>query len=118
MRTRFATVDEYIDSFEPAMRATLARLREIFRECLPAAVESTSYQLAAYNQERLWLYFGGFTKHYSIFGFGTDSIRAAYAAELAGLLQSKGTIRFPSDRPIPEDLIRRLIAARVAEHRV
>ena len=60
------------------------------------------------------LYFAGFRHHYSIYP-ATSRVKTALRKELAGLLHSKGTIRFALDKPVPTRLITRIAKLRAAE---
>ena len=60
------------------------------------------------------LYFAGFRHHYSIYPASTR-LKRALGKELAGLVHSKGTIRFPLDKAVPNRLIERIAKLRAAE---
>jgi uncharacterized protein YdhG (YjbR/CyaY superfamily) len=113
-----ATVDEYIATFPEHVQEVLRAVRQVMREALPGAEERIAYQMPAYRVPGGWLYFGGFTKHFSVFPGGSDSILTKFEEELAPYKVSKGTISFPLDQPPPLDLIARLVRHRAEEFRL
>lgn len=106
------SVDEYIAQFPPQARAALTELRALVRESAPTAVEGISYAIAAYQLNgKPLIYFGGFKSHvglYPVLDVGDE-----VAEELKPYLKGRGTARFPLAKPLPADLIRRLIRLRV-----
>jgi uncharacterized protein YdhG (YjbR/CyaY superfamily) len=85
------------------------------RKALPGATEGISYRIPAYKLDgRMVLYFAGFRHHYSIYP-ATARLKRALGKELAGLVHSKGTIRFPLDATVPTRLIARIAKLRAAE---
>ena len=110
------TVDDYIENAPPSTKSYLLELRKIVRETAPEAVEGIGYQMPAYKYlGRPLVYFGGFKKHVSLFAAGSERIGAKFKEELKGYVQSKGTIQFPLDKPLPEELIAKVVKERVRE---
>jgi uncharacterized protein YdhG (YjbR/CyaY superfamily) len=113
-RTTHRSVDEYLAAQPLPARAVLERVRATIRKALPGAVEGISYQIPIYKLDgRMVLYFAGFKSHYSIYP-ATPGVVGALGDELAGLLHSKATLRFPYDS-IPTRLIARIAKLRAAE---
>ena len=109
-----STVDEYLAAIPNVeFRTALARLREIVREEAPDAVESITYGMPTYKLNGPLFYFAAFKNHCSVFGAYTV---AEFKDELSGFKMSKGTIQFTPAKPVPEDIIRRLIRMRMAEN--
>lgn len=109
-----ATVDEYIAVSIPEVKEYLKRLRSSIKQAAPQAEEVISYEMPAYKQNGIVVYFGGFTKHVSLFP-GAEAIEV-FKEELAGYKTSKGTIRFSLDKPLPIGLIKKIVKFRVAEN--
>jgi uncharacterized protein YdhG (YjbR/CyaY superfamily) len=101
-------VDEYIASFPADVQAVLERVRATVRRDAPDAEEKIGYQMPAYRLHGVLCYFGAFTRHYSLFAL-REATREAYREQLAPYVQSKGTIQFPFDRPVPVRLITALV---------
>ena len=107
-------IERYIDGFEPAVQARLQQIRRIILEAAPEATEHIAYNMPAYRGHGVLVYFGAFKGHISLFPTGEGV--AAFGDELAslGLKCSKGTVQLPLDRPLPVDLIKRIVEHRVA----
>jgi uncharacterized protein YdhG (YjbR/CyaY superfamily) len=109
------TVTGYIAAAPKEQRAALEKLRRTIKAAAPKAVEGLSYEIVRYQQDgKNVAYFGSWKKHIALYGFG-GSVIAAHKAELKPYVQSKGTIQFPADEPIPYGLVTELVKARVAE---
>jgi uncharacterized protein YdhG (YjbR/CyaY superfamily) len=108
----FATVDEYIAAQSPAAQPRLRELRAIIRAAVPEAEEVFRYDMPTYRLRGSNVaYFGAAKHHCALYG----GLLEGLAEELSGYETSSGAVRFPLDRPIPEDLVRKLVLARVAE---
>jgi len=109
-------VDEYLATLPEDRRGPMESLRGAIRAAAPDAVETIAYNMPAFRTRdgRFLLSYDAYKAHYSLFPF-TDEMVASFGDELAPYLAGKGTIRFPASRPIPEGLVTRLVALRVAE---
>ena len=107
-------VDDYIGAFPPDLQQRLQHLRATIKAAAPDAEEIISYQMPAYRLKGNLVYFGGFADHISF--FPTSSGVAAFKDELAEYSTSKGTIQFPHAKPLPLDLVTRIVKYRVAEN--
>ena len=109
------TVDEYLARVPPKFRATLQRLRKTINAAAPDAEEVISYQMPAFRQNGMLVYFAAFEDHCSLF-VGSPKVRRQFSAELKPFMQGKGTVHINPDRPLPAGLITRIVKARVAEN--
>jgi len=106
------TVDDYLAPLPEDQRAALEKLRETIKAAAPEAAESISYGIPSFKYKgRPLIHFGAAKKHCAIYGLVPD----AYKDELKQYDTSKGTIRFPADKPLRETLVRRLVKARIDE---
>jgi len=112
-RQKYGTVDEYIASYPPDVRAILEKIRGIVREAAPGAEERISYGMPTFRMGRNLVHFAAFSKHIGL--YPTPSATGAFVRELEPYESGKGSIRFPLDGPIPYDLIRRIVEFRVQE---
>jgi uncharacterized protein YdhG (YjbR/CyaY superfamily) len=100
---------------EPA-RSTLSRIRAVIRAAAPAdAVETISYGIPTFKYKGPLIGFAAFSKHCSLFPMSAAVIES-FKKELRDFETSKGTIRFPVDKPPPEALLKKLVKARVAQN--
>jgi uncharacterized protein YdhG (YjbR/CyaY superfamily) len=110
-------VDEYIASVPAEHRGTVEKLRRLIAAAAPEASESISYGVPTYKiGGRPLVYFGTAKPHFALYGV-SGIIRETYKEELAGCSMSKGTIRFPWDKPFPAALIKKLVKACLAERK-
>ena len=110
-------VRAYFASLPPAARKRLQAIRKIARAVAPDAVESISYGIPTLKLDgRPLIYYAAFKHHTSLYPM-TAAIRRRFAAQLEDYEQSKGTVRFALDQPLPVQLIAQLARARLRELR-
>jgi uncharacterized protein YdhG (YjbR/CyaY superfamily) len=109
------TIDQYLAPLSEDKRAALQKLRKAIQSAAPKAEECISYQIPTFRLDgRMLVSFGAATKHCAFYP-GALPI-ATHGAELAAYDTSKGTIRFPADRPLPSTLVRKLVKIRIAQN--
>ena len=112
---RPADVEAYLASIPADKSAALQKIRAAVRAAAPGAEEGFSYGLPAFRLNgRPLVCYGASTNHCSFFPMSPAVIRA-HADELKNYETSKGTIRFPPEKPMPATLVRKLVKARIAE---
>ena len=110
-----ATFEEYLASVPGPERAELERVREVVRRLVPGAEEAVSYGMPAFKyKKRPLLGFRATKNHLSVFPFSPAAVDAARDA-LEGFDLSKGTVRFPPERPIPDSALETLVRHRLGE---
>lgn len=113
-RSTATTIDEYIAEFPPETQKRLEQVRAIVRETAPEATETISYAIPTFDLGGKHLvHFAGYANHIGL--YPTPSGLVAFADELAPYKAGKGSAQLPLDRPLPTDLIRRIVEFRVAE---
>lgn len=115
MEVKFSTVDEYIESFQPDVKAMLQDLRKAIRQAAPKAEEVISYNMPAYKFNGILVYFAGHKNHLGFYP-GSGAITGIFKDSLTGYKTSKGTVQFPLDRPLPLRLIKDIVKFRVKEN--
>jgi uncharacterized protein YdhG (YjbR/CyaY superfamily) len=105
----YKNIDEYIDGFSGEAKNKLEQIRRAVREVAPEATERISYGIPTFYLNGNLVHFGGFKDHVSF--FPTSYGVAAFKDELAGYETSKGTIKFPLDKPLPLDVIKKITQA-------
>ncbi len=107
-------VDEYLAGVPEPARGTLNKMRAAIRSAAPReATETISYGMPAFKHNRVLVWFAAFSDHCSL--FPTAAVIEAFKTELKGFSTSKGTIHFPTDRPLPAALVKKMVKARVAQ---
>lgn len=107
---RTTTVKGYLAAAPKDKRAALMKLRKTIKAAAPKATEGLSYGIVGFKHEgKPVLYIGYAKDHCALYGIDTGT------AELMGYDVSKGTVRFPADKPPPARLVTRIVKARLAE---
>ena len=107
-------VDDYLAALPEDSRATLKRLRKTIRAAAPKSVEKISYRMPMYSYLGMLVGIAAFKDHCSLF-IGPSVIKA-HKDLLKRYDTSKGTIRFPIDKPLPVTLVKKLVKARIREN--
>lgn len=106
------TIDEYLRQLPNEQRRALQTLRAQIKAVVPAAEEYISYGLASFGLNgRPLIYMGAAKNHCAIYGATADD---GLAEKLKGFKQSKGTIQFTPEKPIPPAVVKLIVQARVA----
>ena len=108
-------VDEYLARVPEPARSTLKKIRAAIRAVLPPeATETISYRMPAFKYKGVLVWFAAFSNHCSF--FPTASVIEAFKNELKDYSISKGTIHFPTDKPLPASLVKQMVRVRVAQN--
>jgi len=114
-KKQFKTIDAYIQTFPKDVQAILQKVRQTIQKAAPDAVETISYQMPTFKLNGKGLvYFAAYEKHIGFYPI--PSGMKAFEKELASYKQGKGSVQFPIDRPIPYDLVRRIVLFRAKEN--
>jgi uncharacterized protein YdhG (YjbR/CyaY superfamily) len=107
------TIDQYIAACEPRVRPILRKLRATIRQAAPSAREAIKYRIPTVTLHGNLVHFAAFKRHIGF--FPTPRAIDAFREELSAYELSKGTVRFPLDKPIPHRLIARMVKLRVKQ---
>ena len=112
---KYSTVDEYIAGFPGNIQNILEQIRAVIKQTTPAATESISWEMPAYKLNgKPLVYFAGHKKHLGLYPVPSDI--EAFKDELSEYKQrGKGTVQFPYDKPLPLNLIKRIVEYRIME---
>lgn len=103
----------YFDQFPKQSQQRLTEVYEICKYLLPEATEKMSYGMPCFSLKQNVVYFAAFKNHIGF--YPTASGVKAFEKDLVGLKYSKGAIQFPLEKPIPKELIRKIILFRLEE---
>jgi uncharacterized protein YdhG (YjbR/CyaY superfamily) len=108
-------IDEYLATLEEPKRRTLERLRTTILEVVPDAEQGISYGMPAFKVGgKAVAGFAAFKDHLSYFPH-SSTVLTELGDDVAGYETSKGTLKFPVDKPLPKNLVKKLIAVRRQE---
>jgi uncharacterized protein YdhG (YjbR/CyaY superfamily) len=108
------TVNEYLAGVPEPARSILNKIRAAIRSAAPPeATETISYGIPAFKYKGVVAWYAAFSNHCSL--FPTASVVEAFKDELKGFTTSKGTIHFPTDKPLPAALVKKMVKLRVAQ---
>ncbi|RJP69070.1 MAG: hypothetical protein C4532_11565 [Candidatus Abyssobacteria bacterium SURF_17] len=114
-KKQFTTIDEYIRTFPKDVQRILEKIRRTIQRAAPEAEEAISYQMPTFklNGKNL-VHFAAWKNHIGF--YPTPSGTEAFTKELSQYEGAKGSVRFPTDQPIPYDLVRKIVIFRVKEN--
>ena len=107
------TIDAYISSYDEVVQPILKELRRVIKEEAPDATEKISYQMPTFYLNGNLVHFAVQKNHIGF--YPAPSGVAAFKEELTEYKTSKGAIQFPLTKPIPYELVRRIVRFRVEE---
>ena len=108
------TIDEYIARFPPDVQEILRKVRATIRRAAPDAKEAIRYQMPTFVLEGNLVHFAAFKNHVGL--YPTPSATESFREELSPYETGKGSIRLPLGKPIPYDLISKIVKFRVKEN--
>jgi uncharacterized protein YdhG (YjbR/CyaY superfamily) len=113
-RSTATTIDAYIAAFPAETRRALEEMRALIRSAAPEATETISYAIPTFDMNGQHLvHFAGYEQHIGFYPTGRGV--EAFKEELTSYKSGKGSVQFPLDQPVPWDLVRRIVASRVAQ---
>lgn len=107
-------VDEYIAAFPAETQQLLVKLRKAIREAAPQAEEFISYQMPAYKQNGILVYFAAYKKPIGF--YATPNGHEAFKKELSKYKSGKGSVQLPLDESPPFALISKIVKFKVKEN--
>jgi uncharacterized protein YdhG (YjbR/CyaY superfamily) len=114
-RRTATSIDEYIAGFPPRTREVLEEVRALIKASAPGATETISYSMPTFDLNGKHLvHFAGYEKHVGFYPIPSGI--EVFKEELEPYKHGKGSVQFPLDRPMPTDLIRRIVEFRAREN--
>jgi len=107
-------IDAYISGFPEAIRKLLQEIRDTIKKAAPEAEEVISYGMPAFRQKGMLVWFAAFKNHIGFYPIPSGI--EAFKEELTAFKGTKGSIHFPLDKPLPVELIFRIVSFRLTEN--
>jgi uncharacterized protein YdhG (YjbR/CyaY superfamily) len=107
-------VDDYIASFPVETQELLTQIRNTIKKMVPQAEETISYSMPTFKLNGNLVYYAAFKNHIGFYALPQGN--EAFKKELQEYKTGKGSIQFPIDKPLPLDLIKRIVEFRVKEN--
>lgn len=114
MKTTFNNIDDYIAGFPVDVQNILQQIRTTIKQAVPDAEETISYAMPAFKYNGILAYFAAFRNHIGFYALPSGN--EAFKKELQHYKTGKGSIQFPLNKPIPIDLITRIVKRRANEN--
>ena len=114
MKKVFKNIDEYIATQTQEVQTLLEQMRQTIKEAAPEAEEVISYNMPAFKYHGMLVYFAAYKNHIGF--YATPTGHSEFKDELSAYKQGKGSVQFPLSKPLPLDLISRIVAFRVKEN--
>ena len=109
------SVDDYIATFPEDVQKIMGQLRKTIKAAAPKAEEKISYQMPTFTLHGKFLvYFAGWKTHIAFYGAPRGN--AEFKEDLAAYETGQGTLKFPLAKPVPFDLITKIVKFRVTEN--
>ena len=108
------TVDQYIAAFPVDVKKRMQQLRKTIKAAAPKADEVISYQMPGYKYFGMLVYFAAYKNHIGFYP-GAGGVVEFYK-KLSSFKSAKGSVQFPHDRPIPYDVISKIVKFRVKQN--
>ena len=113
-KNQFKTIDEYIKAFPDDVQRILEKMRKTIRDAAPEAAEAISYQIPTFKLNGALVYFAAFKNHIGF--YPTSSGIKQFKKELSRYQGGKGSVQFPIEKPIPYDLVKKIVIFRMKEN--
>lgn len=106
---QFETIDEYVNKFPKNVQAILEKMRTTIKKAAPEAEETISYKMPTFKLKgSVLVYFAAFRRHIGLF----PPAPREFKNEISKYEGPKGNLKFPTDEPIPYDLVTRIVLFR------
>ena len=114
IKTNTNAIDKYIAAYPADAQLLLKQLRTCIRKAAPDAEEVMSYQMPAYKYHGMLTWFAGHKNHIGFYP-GASGIET-FKKELSVYKEAKGSVQFPLDKPLPLELVEKIIKFKVKEN--
>lgn len=114
MKTTFNDIDEYIAGFPKDIQKILEQIRRTIKQAAPGAEEAIKYAIPTFVLNGNLVHFAACKNHIGFYATPTGS--EAFKKDLSVYKTGKGSVQFPLNKPMPLELITKMVKFRVAEN--
>ncbi|MEJ7739844.1 MAG: DUF1801 domain-containing protein [Chitinophagaceae bacterium] len=114
LTTKPAGIDEYIAGFPEDIQKMLKQIRATIRKAAPHAEETIKYAMPTFTLNGNLVHFAAYKNHIGFYPVPTGI--EAFKKELSIYKGAKGSVQFPLDKPMPLNLIAKIVKFRVKEN--
>lgn len=111
---KYNTIDEYISSFPKDIQKMLGDVRSAIGKAAPEAAEAVSYGIPTFKLNGNLVHFAAFKNHIGF--YPTPNGIEEFEKELSVYKQGKGSVQFPVNKPLPLDLISKMVKYRIKKN--
>jgi uncharacterized protein YdhG (YjbR/CyaY superfamily) len=115
-KTGASTIDEYIAAYPAGIRQILKKIRRTIQDAAPEAQETIKYRMPTFTQDGNLVSFAAYKNHIGLYPIPAGNEK--FQKDISTYRTEKSTVRLPLDKPIPYELITRLVKFRLEENRV
>jgi uncharacterized protein YdhG (YjbR/CyaY superfamily) len=112
-KEKIISIDEYILQFPKDVQEILNRLRGVIKEAAPEAIEKISYQMPTFYLHGNLVHFAAYERHIGF--YPAPSGIEAFKDDLSEYKYAKGSVQFPFTKPLPYELVKKIVKFRVVE---
>ncbi len=113
-KTKYKTVDDYFAALPRHSKAMMQELRDTIKKLVPQAEEVISYNIPAFKQQGMLVWYAAFNKHIGF--YPRVSAIEAFKKELSVYKAAKGSVQFPLDQQLPLSLVSKIVKYRLKEN--
>jgi len=114
MKMTFKDIDQYIAAQIPEVQTLLEQMRQTIQKAAPEAEEVISYGMPAFKYYGMLVYFAAYKNHIGFYATPTGHME--FKEELSVYKQGKGSVQFPYTRPLPLELVSKIVKYRAQEN--
>ena len=111
----YSNIDEYIADFPENVAVILNKIRNCIQQSAPNATETISYNMPAFKQKKIVVYFAAFKNHIGFYP-GASGVET-FKDEITAYSTSKGTIQFTVEKPLPDELVMEIVKIRMKQNK-
>lgn len=111
MANKPSSIDAYIAGFPKQIQDILQQVRHTVTKAAPGAQETIKYDMPTFTFKGNLVHFAAFKKHIGFYPAPTGD--PAFEKDLAPYKTGRGSVQFPYNKPLPLELITRIVKLNV-----